>query len=244
MKHAKHVTEAYAYQSVRKDSHSLSREYEKLVPIYMRRFGSVLPASKNARLLDLPCGSGNVSYFLRALQYRCVDSIDLDEGQVALARALALHPIVADGLDWLKSHTSTYDAIISLDFLEHLSREKALEFLHLSYAALIPGGVLVLRTPCAEGPFAGTAIFNDFTHQWAATSGVLRDLLGMVGFSAISITDDAPVPYKMLNRLRLLAFELTCMVGRFWGSFTGLGSPTVWTPNMWAVAAKSPVKTV
>ena len=217
---------------------SLAHDYERLVPIYKGRFGAVLPVIRSARLLDLPCGSGNVSYFLRKMGYTNVDSIDFDEKQVHLARMLGLTATVADGLDWLRSHTSCYDAILCLDFLEHLDKDNALQFLQLCNAALNPGGVLVLRTPCAEGPFAGTAVFNDLTHEWAATSGVIRDILAIAGFAAVNISDEGPVPYKLVNWVRWLAFQTTCAIGRFWGNFTGLGCPTIWTPNMWAVAKK------
>lgn len=228
----------YAQQTASKEVLKLAHDYEKLIPIYKARFGGVLPPALGARLLDMPCGSGNVSYFLRKVGYTHVDSIDLDENQVLLARTLGLNASVADGLDWLRSHTSCYDGILSLDFLEHLDKDRALHFLQLCYAALNPGGVLVVRTPCGEGPFAGAAIFNDLTHEWAATSGVLRDILAMTGFAAIVISDDGPVPYKPVNWVRWVAFRATCAVGGFWGSFTGIGCPTIWTPNMWALARK------
>jgi 2-polyprenyl-3-methyl-5-hydroxy-6-metoxy-1,4-benzoquinol methylase len=231
--------EAYAQQTASKRVLSLGPGYEKLIPIYRAKFGAVLPTMRSAKILDVPCGSGNASYFLRKMGYAEVDSIDLDQKQVQLAQALGLPATVADGLEWLTSHISYYDAILSLDFLEHLDKDSALHFLRLCYAALNPGGVLVLRTPCAEGPFAGTAVFNDFTHEWAATSGVLRDVLAIAGFSAVVISDDGPVPYNLVNWVRLVAFRTTCAVGRFWGNFTGLGCPTIWTPNMWAIAKKS-----
>jgi SAM-dependent methyltransferase len=170
--------------------------------------------------------------------YTNVDSIDFDQKQVHLARTLGLTAAVADGLDWLSSHASCYDAILCLDFLEHLDKDSALHFLHQCRAALNPGGILVVRIPCAEGPFSGTAVFNDLTHEWAATSGVLRDILAIAGFEAVVIADDGPVPYKPANWLRWVAFRATCAVGRFWGDFTGIGRPTIWTPNMWAVAKK------
>jgi hypothetical protein len=145
---------------------------------------------------------------------------------------------VCDGLAWLKKHPNTYDAIVSLDFLEHLDKNAVIRFLQLVANSLQEGGYFIARMPCSDGPFSGCAVYNDITHEWAATSGVMRILLKMVGFKEVMVLDDGPVPYKFVNWIRLGGFKFVCSVASVVCRFIGLGSPKIWTPNMWLVGKK------
>lgn len=232
---------AYAHQTVARGlcrREDLARLFDRARPIYEARFGGLLPQARSARILDCPCGPGQASQFLRFRGYENVDSIDIDKNQVELAKLADIPAVVADAFEWVTQHVDTYDAIISIDFLEHLDKDSAMRFIQLCYGALNVGGVLILRMPCAEGPFFGVAAFNDITHRWVATSGVLRGLVEMCGFEEVRVFADAPVPYKWSNWIRLAAYRATCTIGSFWGQFAGLGAPSIWTPNMWATAVR------
>ncbi len=55
----------------------------------------------------------------------------------------------------------TYDTIVCISVLEHLSRPVASRLVGEMYAALVPGGQALLTVPCGnEGPFRG---YNPFT---------------------------------------------------------------------------------
>lgn len=214
-------------------------EFNKLLPVYAHRIGMFLPEDRTTPILDCPCGYGNVAYYLSSCGYSNVEAIDIDAGRIALARSLGLSSVFErDAFSLLEGVEGRYGAIISLDFLEHLEKNKVFEFLDLSIKALRTGGVIILRMPCAEAPFHGVSTENDFTHQWSATSGVIRNILHLCGFEKIEIHADTPVPYNSLNRLRLFAYFATRAACRFWANFTGIGTPNIWTPNMWIVAQK------
>jgi len=99
-------------------------------------------------------------------------------------------------------------------------------------------GIFIARMPCADSPFFGCAAYNDITHEWIATSGVIYHLLKMIGFKDVTILNDGPVPYKFVNLIRFCAFKLFCLFTSFACNFIGLGVPAIWTPNMWVVAKK------
>lgn len=233
---------SYAFQTEAaglRDKDALTRTFSRQVPIHEWRVLKFLPQNREARILDCPCGNGHFSYFLREMGFNNVESIDLDQKQIDLARLVGLAATKGDAFEWLLGKEHTYDVIASLDFLEHLEKNNALRFLELCFSALKDGGKLILRMPCAEGPLFGGAAFNDLTHEWVATSGVVRNMLSMVHFGSVKVLDDGPIPYKAVNVLRYLAFRVTCQIGCYWGKFTGIGAPTIWTPNMWVIATRA-----
>jgi SAM-dependent methyltransferase len=233
--------EFYQYQTKARDiisPEALIQAFNKFLPIYKKKIGSFLPKNLDAKILDLPCGYGNFSYYLLKSGYLNLDSIDLDINQVELARSIGINAQVYDGIDWLKKFPNTYDAIVSLDFLEHLDKDIAINYLHIIFNSLHEGGFFITRMPCADGPFSGRSIYNDITHEWAATSGVMRNLLMMVGLKDVNIFDDGPVPYKFINLIRLISFRLFCSISSFFLNFIGIGSPAIWTSNMWLIGKK------
>jgi SAM-dependent methyltransferase len=192
-----------------------------------------------ARCLDIPCGYGNFLYFLKTRNYRNIKGFDLDDKQVELARLLYLPAKRGDVFDALSSLTRQYDLISSLDFIEHLTKDEALRFLDGCSNKLAKGGLLILRTPCADGPFGAHDAWNDLTHQWGLTSNVLQKLLEMCGFVDVEILDERPLPTGPINAMRWLVFFPARMLASIFCIALGLRPPKIWTRSMMAVAYKS-----
>ncbi len=242
-----HEEAYYAHQTQARgvlDAAALERRFRSLARWYACRLGPFLPASRQAVWLDLPCGYGNFLYFLRRMGYTRISGYDADPKQVHLARLLDLPAEERDAFAVLDDNSRSFDAIASVDFLEHLSRDAAVRFLAACRARLRPAGVLILRMPCADGPFGSHDAWNDLTHQWAATSNLLRSLLQMSGFERIQILDERPQPYNLRNRIRLLAFHAARLLTSLWVAALGVTPPAVWSLSMWAVAyvPKDPVE--
>jgi 2-polyprenyl-3-methyl-5-hydroxy-6-metoxy-1,4-benzoquinol methylase len=218
------------------DETVLRASCESVAPWYARRLGPFLPQNRNARILDIPCGHGNMLYFLRRQGYRNVTGYDRDAGQVRLACSLELHAEQGEAIEVLSSLEQSFDCITSLDFLEHLSRDDALEALRLFRGRLVPGGVLILRTPCADGPFGAHDRYNDLTHVWAMTTNVLRTILKMLDFERVEIFDERPQPYNVVNALRWILFFPAKWLASGLCLGLGLTPPAVWSRSMWAVA--------
>jgi 2-polyprenyl-3-methyl-5-hydroxy-6-metoxy-1,4-benzoquinol methylase len=230
----------YAYQTTARgllDSESLQEKFVKRHSWYRCLLKEFLPEDKEAVIIDIPCGYGSFLYFLREEGYTNIKGYDLDPEQIRLARLLRLPAFQGDVFD-VFDQKETYSCITSLDFLEHISKDEALNFVKLCYENLISGGTLIVRTPCADGLLGAHDYHNDLTHQWAMTSTVLRHFLKMVGFESVIILDERPQPYSFTNYLRLLVYYPAKLLTNIWLTGLGITPPKVYSKSMWAVAQK------
>ena len=232
----------YSYQTQARgllDANALQFRFEKLSQWYGGRLRKFLPDSKKAKCLDVPCGYGNFLYFLELNGYLNIVGIDSDEKQIALAKLINLPAEFGDAFEVLSAKDKSYDLISSLDFIEHLNKDDVLMFLRMCYERLNIGGRLILRAPCADGPFGSHDAWNDITHKWGLTSNVLRTLLEMKGFSDIKILDERPQPTDLLNSIRWLIFLPTKAIADVICMGLGMRPPAIWSRSMFAIAYKS-----
>jgi len=231
----------YGYQTRGRgllDKHALRRQFRKLEKWYGKRLKSYLPAEANAACLDVPCGYGNFLYFLKQQGYKNVHGYDLDPAQIELAWLLDLPAVEGDVFEILSDHSESYAMISSLDFIEHVSKDEALNFLALCWQRLKPGGVLLLRAPCADGPFGAHDRYNDLTHQWGMTSNLLRAILEMQGYDRIELLDERPQPTSFIDTLRWLVFFPARALAILFCMALGMSPPKIWSRSMFAVAYK------
>lgn len=104
-----------------------------------------LGVRKDARLLEVGCGSGALVAELAARGYSDVTGVDLAELAVAAARRAGLHNVVRMDGSETSYEDESFDCIVASDVLEHIMDEqKAL----LEWKRLLrPGGVLVCFVP-------------------------------------------------------------------------------------------------
>lgn len=236
-----HESAYYEYQTKARgllDRNALQVRFKKLSRWYTCRLKSYLPLDKQAACLDLPCGYGNFLYFLKSHGYKNISGFDLDGQQINLAQLLDLPAKTGDVFEVLENDDVAYDLISSMDFIEHLEKDAALKFLGMCFDRLNSGGKLIIRTPCADGPFGSHDICNDLTHKWGMTANVLQTILEMLGFSEVKVLDERPQPTSVLDFIRWVMFfpakvfvEAVCVA-------LGLMPPRIWTRSMIAVASK------
>ncbi|MCD6365028.1 MAG: methyltransferase domain-containing protein, partial [Planctomycetes bacterium] len=171
----------------------LDADFKHSARFYRALLGRRLPADKNACILDIPCGEGRMAYALRAMGYDNVTGYDLDTKRLDTGRRLGLSLEEGDCLKVLSGlPDGSVDCIFSLDFLEHLVKADVLRFLAEVSRCIAPDGMVCIRTPCADSPFGLRDIHNDFTHKWAATSGVLAQLLEAGGLTDVEVFGQEP----------------------------------------------------
>ena len=106
---------------------------------------------KNAYVLDIGCGNGNISLALGALGYNVL-GIDIDAVSIKNATAKNtfknVHFEVSDANAF--SINDNFDAIVCSEVLEHLDRPW--ELVKSIYRILKPGGILVATVPNGKGP--------------------------------------------------------------------------------------------
>jgi ubiquinone/menaquinone biosynthesis C-methylase UbiE len=188
------------------------------------------------RVLDVACGGGLYLVVL-AMMGAEVAGQDLSEDRIDQARhALIRHGLTGELVpgDATRLHfdNDRFDAIISGDFLEHISLAQKRRFLGEAYRVLRPGGLLVLKTPnlsylrvsvwfrrmrallAGRSPFgvhiAHTRGNPDFEHHGLMTRGQLERLLAEYPFHEVEFLTQPlakpPLPrwlQKTLPRLPL-----------------------------------------
>jgi 2-polyprenyl-3-methyl-5-hydroxy-6-metoxy-1,4-benzoquinol methylase len=216
-----HFTKLYKYSP--QDDKRWNRRYA----LY---FSDILPNDRSARILDLGCGGGRFLVFLQSRGYTNLVGVDRDEHQLkALRRVITCETHNVDVLQYLATASSPYDFISCHHVIEHFSREQSNELLQLAYAALRPGGRLLLSTPNGARPWAGIHMYGDLSHDHLYTSSSLKEVLELAGFSNVQLRSEGPVPSDPAAAIRWLLWKtwrepylkFTCLVENGKGCFSG-----------------------
>ena len=217
----------------------VKKTFRKSARFYRALLKKLLPRQKSVKILDLPCGEGQMIYALTTMGYQDIAGYDLDENRLATAEKLGLPATKGDVLEVIKEYQdNTIGCIFCMDFLEHLEKREVVSFLRQTYNKIAPGGMLFIRTPCANSLLGNKDIFNDFSHKWAATSGVLKQLLSVMGFCKIDTFGEHPNIKMRFGLLRVILFQFARFAATVFLKFLGQKPPKIWTSSMWAVAYK------
>jgi 2-polyprenyl-3-methyl-5-hydroxy-6-metoxy-1,4-benzoquinol methylase len=200
--------------------------------VFNRIISPVLPSDKSACIYEAATGPGILQFWLRKQGFTNREGSDFSEKEASFAQHVTPAIRHTDSLSDLTERFTeeSLQAIIALDFYEHIEREDFIRFLKIAHSRLSPGGWLVLRGPNADSPLVGLNLYNDVTHVWAYTTTCLRILCQLEGFQDVRFCDDA-IPgiyhgytWKMpLMRLaQIILTQLVWMASRqrvqLWGS--------------------------
>ena len=184
----------YRFQAKARGVHSatdVQRLAEQNSYIYGQSLKNWLP-DKGGRVVDLACGHGSFLWWLKQQGYTLVSGVDSSAEQVNLARTTGAEIVQADVFAWLSTQPpGSYEMVVAMDFIEHISKDDLMRFLTLTYRLLSPGGRLVLRYPNGDSPFVGLNLYNDITHVWTYTTNCLSSLARMHGFAATEFFDES-----------------------------------------------------
>lgn len=177
------------------------------------------PPDRDARVLEIGCGYGALLYFARQAGYRHLRGIDRSPSQVELARGLEMQDVVqlGDAMELLAGEPDgSLDAIVSLDFIEHLRKRELLEFAMQVARTLKPGGRWIINTINAESPFFGRILYSDFTHEQAFTRGSISQLLLVSGFARVQCFEGRVIVHGLKSAVRWVLWEFFRAVTRLW----------------------------
>lgn len=236
-----------AYRTTHEAARGPAAAAEALDYDFDRNLRGLLPADRNARVLDAGCGGGAFLRFLAARGYTELSGVDLSDEQLAeAARACPQAKLEkSDGAAFLKRHPGAFALVCAFDVLEHVPRESVLDWLDAAREALAPGGLLVLRTVNGAAPFSGCILHGDFTHEQAFTTTSLSQLFRAAGLSAIEFRDALPYalwrgPRGWLRRAAAVAARSRAVL--YYDAMTGSGlrgRGQVWSEELIAAARKA-----
>jgi 2-polyprenyl-3-methyl-5-hydroxy-6-metoxy-1,4-benzoquinol methylase len=117
-------------------------------PLYLNFVLRILRAQSINRVLDAGCGDGNFAVSLAAAGFQ-VFGIDSSQRLIAEAKARRANVLFICGTlyDELAApfKIDAFDAVVSVEVIEHLYDPD--EFARRAFAALRPGGLLIVTTP-------------------------------------------------------------------------------------------------
>jgi SAM-dependent methyltransferase len=135
---------------------------------------------------------------------------------------------------WLAAQPAgSLQALVAIDFIEHISKDAVMDLLRESHRVLAPGGRLILRYPNGDSPLVGMNLFNDITHVWTYTPNCLNSLAQMHGFTRSDFVDESDairdqrwikVPLCRISRAILGALLRAATKERV----------AYWGPHLWA----------
>lgn len=161
-----------------------------------------------ASILEIGFGQGATLRTLAERGYQDLHGWDISRDCVERARQAQIPAQVelVDGIDALGAGApARYDVILAKDLLEHLPRERLVEFLRGVHRALRPGGVFLARLPNMANPLSVYLRYDDFTHTLGFTESSLRQVFTLAGFERADIALAADVlPGTALLRRGLL----------------------------------------
>jgi 2-polyprenyl-3-methyl-5-hydroxy-6-metoxy-1,4-benzoquinol methylase len=227
-------------------SHTLSKEaYDHFATVSRKRFRNILPKNKEAKILDIACGTGHFLSFLQGEGYMNAQGIDFSEEQIEIAKIRGVKNIKkADLFEYLPLNYEAFDVIVAKDIIEHLRREEVLEFLDLIYDSLIEGGKVILPTVNARSLFGAGIVFIDLTHEIGFTPESLSQVLRVCNFKDVRVYGEKPIPHDFRSAVRSGLWWLLLRIFKFYiyveqGTGRGLWrNYHIFEPRFFAVGTK------
>lgn len=173
------------YQNVCKPGETLK--------FYDMCFAEYLPQDRSSCLLDFGAGLGYLTYWLKYNGYSNITSIDLSQEQCTMAKELNGVDVkyCPDTLAYLESNPGKFNAILMSDVIEHISKPMITVYLKALHRALVPGGLLILKTENVSSPTGIYQHHMDFTHEYNFVESSLRQVLLMCNFEDIKIKGES-----------------------------------------------------
>ena len=229
------------YRSV----HGLTNSFDDRTlraPYIRRLIRKHFPPNREAKILDLGCGSGTLLHFLREAGYGYVSGVDTSPEQVAAAQRSGIHSVRQGNLLDVLRHIETreLDVVVTFDVIEHMTKPELLELSDEVYRVLQKGGKWLIHAPNAGGLFGSRVRYADLTHEQAFTRESLEQLLTAVGFEKIECYEDQPVIHGLMSGSRWLVWKIVRALLRVcWVAETGsIGKDCVFSQNLIAVGHK------
>ncbi|MFQ5643164.1 MAG: class I SAM-dependent methyltransferase [Thiogranum sp.] len=220
--------------------HNASLRWGKARRYHLRGW---LPENRMARIVDLACGGGQLLHFFAGQGYQRIEGVDISPDQAALSRQITPNVTTGNAIDFLEASHGQFDLITGFDIIEHLYKDEVLHFLDAAYAALKPGGRLILQTPNAGVPWGVQVRYGDFTHETGFNPNALSRLLRVTGFSRHEARECAPPPYglSLFSSIRFILWQLIRLQLMAWNLIeTGSTGDRVFTRVFLITGIKAP----
>jgi len=179
------------------------RDVDRVQVLYRLNYAPVLPADRDAVIVDLGCSEGIALEWLADLGYKNLLAVDSDQVAVSIARERLERYIdtenicTGDILHYIQGLPSNSAQIILMnDVIEHLDSDYLELLIPDILRVLKSGGSFIAKTGNMENPFNLALFARDFTHKIFFTTNSLKQLMIMSGFLP-NMIDVQPVKFPV-----------------------------------------------
>lgn len=172
----------------------------KLVLTTLSRY---VPPAPSTQILDAGCGSGMLLKDLHGRGYGRAFGLDAIARAIALARRRNLSALVRGSVDALPFADSQFDAVVSLDVLQHQLVPDDVAAMREMCRVLKPGGILMVNLPAYEWLRSPHDAAGHGRQRYRA--GELRSKLGAAGFDIVRLTHRISLLFPVALMRRLIA---------------------------------------
>ncbi len=176
--------------------------YSSAKSYYEAEIASILPASKETRIVDIGVGLGALVNYLITLGYRHVGGVDTSQALIGIVRKQLIKHLDfllnVDGKDFLAKNKNKFGLITMIDVIEHFDLVNGKLILEAAYKSLKVGGGLVIRTPNMANIFGSYSRYLDLTHYSGYTEYSLIELLTQSGFNNVRLVKPLWVDKKKI----------------------------------------------
>ena len=162
--------------------------YKSSFDYYDKFLNQYLRLSDDKKILELGCGIGGFLYFLKKSGCENFLGVDISEEQLSICQKYVTTKVVhEDVLSFLKKNDHKYDLIVLLDLIEHLAKDKIIQFIELLYKTLNLNGRILIRTPNMSSLFGLQSRYIDFTHEVGFTEESIKQVFNQSEFSKVQV---------------------------------------------------------
>lgn len=212
---------------------------------YQAMFKNNLPAQLDAPILEIGAGLGKFVFFLKQTGYTHITAVDVSAelSDLANEHCGVQLTIVSDTLEYLhQQKENSFEAVFMLDVIEHLPKDKVIEYLLAVRRVLRPRGRLHVTTENMASPVGGRIQhYLDFTHEYNFSEVSLRQVLEIAGFSQIKfrtlslrVTGVRSLLLWLAQKVLFGFYRLIYTIER-----PGLVRPTIFSKDLIVAAEKS-----
>jgi 2-polyprenyl-3-methyl-5-hydroxy-6-metoxy-1,4-benzoquinol methylase len=211
------------------------------IPSYLLR----VLASRQARILDIGCGTGRLLSALKLGGFQDLHGVDISDQAVEICRNKGLPVQHIGSIQEIRPTAvgDRFDLVILSHVLEHIPKEGAIPTLrHIRQEVLSKDGNLVVIVPNAQSRTGCYWAYEDFTHCTLFTAGSLRYVLHSAGFGRVEFLDPKCIAdtRPVLRPLKLFLLFLYETRMRFWNKITSssfhASSPCIYSFEIKALA--------
>jgi 2-polyprenyl-3-methyl-5-hydroxy-6-metoxy-1,4-benzoquinol methylase len=205
---------------------------KKHIRQYDAEFLAYTKAETSMSVLEIGCGTGIFSRYLRKKGFTEVVCLELDKRLAPVLADLAPFQVVFEDAETYVASISgqrTFDLIIMHDVLEHLPLEKACSMFKAFHAALALGGRILIRVPNSSSPWGARIFYGTFDHVTPFSPDRIREFANLTGFHVVEMAGQKTGK----RRKQILADVLHFILSRILPEH-----PEIWEANIVAVLEK------